>query len=199
MTLPTVTVTGTYKTPAGMPQQGGVLFRLLAPLLDVNDNVMVPAGAIPAPLDGEGAFAQKLVPSDAAGLSPIPVAYRVTEQFPGGRTYDVLVPSVNPTSDLSDLAPIGTPPAPPSAYALALDLATETAARVAGDAAETIARTAQINALLNGAPAALNTLKELADALNDDANFASTVTTQLATTLTSATGRAVAFSLVLGG
>jgi hypothetical protein len=41
-----------------------------------------------------------------------------------------------------------------------------------------------VNALIanvvNGAPAALDTLKELADALNDDANFASTVTTALA-------------------
>ena len=36
-----------------------------------------------------------------------------------------------------------------------------------------------INGLVNGAPAALNTLKELADAINDDSSFASTVTTAL--------------------
>ena len=39
--------------------------------------------------------------------------------------------------------------------------------------------TAQVNALLTGAPAALNTLDELAAALGDDANFAATVTTSL--------------------
>lgn len=39
--------------------------------------------------------------------------------------------------------------------------------------------TAAINGLVSGAPAALNTLKELADAINDDANYAATVTTQL--------------------
>ncbi len=39
--------------------------------------------------------------------------------------------------------------------------------------------TAQVNAILSGAPAALNTLDELAAALGDDANFASTVTTSL--------------------
>jgi len=39
--------------------------------------------------------------------------------------------------------------------------------------------TAQVDALLTGAPAALNTLDELAAALGDDANFASTVTTSL--------------------
>jgi hypothetical protein len=39
---------------------------------------------------------------------------------------------------------------------------------------------AEVNALLVGAPAALNTLDELAAALGDDANFAGTVTTSLA-------------------
>jgi|688.fasta_scaffold218293_2 hypothetical protein len=46
--------------------------------------------------------------------------------------------------------------------------------------AEAIAdATAQVNALLTGAPAALNTLDELAAALGDDENFAATVTTNL--------------------
>ena len=39
--------------------------------------------------------------------------------------------------------------------------------------------TSQVNALLTGAPAALNTLDELAAALGDDANFAASVTTSL--------------------
>ena len=38
----------------------------------------------------------------------------------------------------------------------------------------------QLNALIDGAPEALNTLKELADALGDDANFASTMVQELA-------------------
>lgn len=40
--------------------------------------------------------------------------------------------------------------------------------------------TAALNAAIDGAPAALDTLNELAAALGDDANFASTVTTGLA-------------------
>lgn len=40
--------------------------------------------------------------------------------------------------------------------------------------------TAAINGLINGAPGALDTLKELADALADDANYAATITTALA-------------------
>ena len=39
---------------------------------------------------------------------------------------------------------------------------------------------AEVTAVIDGAPNALNTLNELAAALNDDANFASTVTTSLA-------------------
>ena len=38
---------------------------------------------------------------------------------------------------------------------------------------------AAVSALINGSPAALDTLKELADAIGDDANFATTITTAL--------------------
>ena len=44
----------------------------------------------------------------------------------------------------------------------------------------------QINNLINGAPAALDTLDELAAALSDDANFASTITNSISTKLNSA-------------
>lgn len=54
---------------------------------------------------------------------------------------------------------------------------------------EAAAVTAEINAavqaLVGGAPGALDTLNELAAALNDDANFAGTVTNELATLETS--------------
>jgi hypothetical protein len=42
-----------------------------------------------------------------------------------------------------------------------------------------------INALVNSAPGTLDTLKELADALGDDPNFAATITAALATKLDS--------------
>jgi hypothetical protein len=47
--------------------------------------------------------------------------------------------------------------------------------------------TAQVNAVIASAPAALNTLDELAAALGDDANYATTVTTALAGKVPSAT------------
>ena len=47
----------------------------------------------------------------------------------------------------------------------------------------------QLNALIDGAPEALNTLKELADALGDDANFASTMVQELAGKVDKAEGQ----------
>ena len=60
-----------------------------------------------------------------------------------------------------------------SGYALTSDIPS-----LSGYATETYVGNA-INDLVNGAPAALNTLKELADAINDDASYASTITTAL--------------------
>jgi len=56
---------------------------------------------------------------------------------------------------------------------------TEEAARIAGDAATLASANSytdsQVAALVNSAPAVLDTLKELSDALNGDENFATTV------------------------
>jgi hypothetical protein len=61
-------------------------------------------------------------------------------------------------------------------------VSTAQAAAIATAKAEAIAdATSQVNAVIASAPAALNTLDELAAALNDDANFATTVTNNLAT------------------
>ena len=61
-------------------------------------------------------------------------------------------------------------------------VSTAQATAIATAKSEAIAdATSQVNALLAGAPAALNTLDELAAALGDDANFATTVTNNLAT------------------
>ena len=60
-------------------------------------------------------------------------------------------------------------------------VSTAQASAIATAKSEAIAdATAQVNAVIASAPAALNTLDELAAALGDDANFASTITTSLA-------------------
>ena len=59
-------------------------------------------------------------------------------------------------------------------------VSTAQSSAIATAKAEAIAdATAQVTALVTGAPAAMNTLDELAAALGDDANFASSVTTSL--------------------
>jgi len=55
----------------------------------------------------------------------------------------------------------------------------------------------QLNNLVGGAPGALDTLNELASALNNDANFATTVTNQIASK--PSTGKAIAMAIVFGG
>ena len=62
-------------------------------------------------------------------------------------------------------------------------IATVSDVSTAQSTAETYTDTAVAN-LVNSAPATLNTLKELADAINDDANFATTITNSLATKIT---------------
>ena len=60
-------------------------------------------------------------------------------------------------------------------------VSTAQASAIATAKSEAIAdATAQVNAVISSAPAALNTLDELAAALGDDANFATTVTNSLA-------------------
>ena len=94
---------------------------------------------------------------------------------------------------------IATSKAASDAYADAAEAAAITSANAYTDARETAITTAYTSAiatakaeansytdaavsdLLDGAPAALDTLNELAAALGDDANFATTVTTSLAT------------------
>ena len=62
-------------------------------------------------------------------------------------------------------------------------IATVSDVSTAQSTAETYTDTAVAN-LVNSAPATLNTLKELADAINDDANFATTIANSLATKIT---------------
>ena len=65
-----------------------------------------------------------------------------------------------------------------------------TANMVAAD----VATQAELDALVDAAPGALNTLNELAAALNDDAAFSTTVTNSIAAT----TGKAIAMAMVFG-
>lgn len=80
---------------------------------------------------------------------------------------------------------VGVPPADytydaaaVNAVAIQVNANTAAIAEVTGDINDAV--TAAVNALIDGSPGALNTLNELAAALGDDPNFATTVSTALA-------------------
>lgn len=81
---------------------------------------------------------------------------------------------------ITDFAAAVVAAAPPTTNASLLTTGTLPDARLSSNIARTSDVTAAVNAVIDAAPAALNTLNELAAALGDDANFASTVTNALA-------------------
>lgn len=85
------------------------------------------------------------------------------------------VAAATAAADVSGLAPLASP---------ALTGAPTAPTPTVGDSSTKLSTTAFVATavanLVNGSPAALDTLKELADALGDDANFATTVTNALA-------------------
>lgn len=108
MTVPTVTVTGTYEDADGNPASGTVSFRLNTNLYDSEGNVIVTRDTITATLDGSGAFSQVLAATTGDDIEPSSgVVYVVTERIDGApsRRYRVALPHTSPTVDLADVAP----------------------------------------------------------------------------------------------
>src|SRR4051794_26415788 len=81
----------------------------------------------------------------------------------------VIAPSMALKAPLASPALTGTPTAP-----------TQSLGNSSTRLATTAFVAAAITALINAAPGALDTLKELSDAINDDEDFAATITTALA-------------------
>lgn len=100
---------------------------------------------------------------------------------------------------LTDLS-IGTPAEPSGSGAIAYNnttgVFTYTPPNLSSYATETYVDNTVLN-LIDSAPGALDTLNELAAALGDDANFATTVTEALATK--ASTGKAIAMAMIFGG
>jgi hypothetical protein len=119
-------------------------------------------------IGGEGLFALKSYVDDAiAGVAAGETAFADITGAPADNTALAAVLAL--LAPLADPAFTGNPTAPTQA---------------AGNNTTRIATTAFVSTalanLINSAPGALDTLKELADAIGDDANFASTVTNALA-------------------
>lgn len=121
-----ITVTGTYRTPAGVaPNQGQVTFTLYTSLTD-ETNTQIPTDPIVVQLDSDGSFSQVLAATNDPTTRPIGIPYLVAENIDGAtRRYYVTVPYNAPggTVDLAALAPTTTP-VPQFQYATEADITT---------------------------------------------------------------------------
>ena len=105
----TVLVTATYLDAFGVPPRGTVTFTLDDLLVNVAEEQYVVPSSYTVPIDSAGAISVALPASDDPDVSPNGWAYTVTENYPGGRTYDItLTEAMAPTVDLVSLAPVAT-------------------------------------------------------------------------------------------
>ena len=159
----------------------------------VDAQVVMPAGSttVTSKIEFTAVATSRLIALDAASTGVYSISsVQVTDAESLQTTATQVVPAINEVVSSVASLTSGT----------SSDLAAETAARIAGDAstlssassdATTKADAAEasakayadqvVAATVDAAPAALDTLNELAAALGDDANFASTVTTSIAT------------------
>lgn len=109
-----MTVRGRFLDPSGRPLSGSLVFRAPGTLTFPAADVIL-GGPVTVQLDAQGAIEVTLPATDAPDMDPTGWAYIVTEQLSGipvGRSYNVLLPRVQPEVDLADIAP--TDPAKPN-------------------------------------------------------------------------------------
>lgn len=103
--LKTILITGTYiDIASGNPVQGNVTFRLDETLQDLLALTNIVPRVMRVPLVN-GSISRSLVATDNLSLTKTGVCYHVVENIPGGRTFNMLVPSNTPNGvlDLSSV------------------------------------------------------------------------------------------------
>lgn len=124
-------------------------------------------------LDGKAAMTHGHVIADVSGLQVALDGKAASSHSHAMLEVAGLHQALDAKAPLSSPALDGTPTAP-----------TATDGTNSTQIATTAFVQAAISAVINGAPGALDTMKELADALGNDGNFATTITNSLATRLT---------------
>jgi hypothetical protein len=118
MTLPSLTLVGTFTDVTGKPLTGGQLTVTPdAELIDASGATVLPAFPIVVPVNN-GTFSVKLLPTDTAGVTPTGWAYQVTEMFPyqvdtrrgTATTTYYIQPTGTGTVNLADLPRMTTAP-----------------------------------------------------------------------------------------
>jgi hypothetical protein len=109
MAFTTITVTRTYKTPAGYAAQGIVRFTPSSPMVNGTTTIAAPEWAA---LNKNGVLSIVLAANNDPSTTPVGTTYRVQEVLTGQdtRSYDVIIPynAASATVDLSTLAPVTT-------------------------------------------------------------------------------------------
>jgi hypothetical protein len=139
---------------------------------------------------GTGTIQTTIPPGTVTNTMQAPMNFgtvkaRLTLQGAPGRPEDVTLPNfilglALKASDITDFTTAVVAAAPPTTDASLLTSGTIPDARMSSAIARTSDITAAVANVVNAAPASLDTLRELADALGNDASFSATVTNSLA-------------------
>ena len=105
--LSTAIITGTYVDLLGNPVRGSLTFEPQTILKEVTQNVIIIPVTILKTLDATGSFSITLPVTNDADVAPQPFIYDITENFSGGRTFQIALPLsiANTTQNLADLLP----------------------------------------------------------------------------------------------
>jgi hypothetical protein len=105
--LSTAIITGTYVDLLGNPVRGSLTFEPQTILKEVTQNVIIMPVTILKTLDVTGSFSITLPVTNDADVAPQPFIYDLTENFSGGRTFQIALPIsiANTTQNLADLLP----------------------------------------------------------------------------------------------
>ncbi len=115
----TITVTGQYVDATGAAIRGSVTFTLDQSLLVAGASAFIAATDYTVPLDANGSFSVDLPATNDPDVAPSGFTWEVRENFDGGRTYDISLPTnLAPAVDLSTLAP--ALPSPITTYSYVL-------------------------------------------------------------------------------
>jgi hypothetical protein len=105
--LSTATITGTYVDLLGNPVRGSLVFVPQTILKEVAENIIIMPVAIVKTFDVTGSFSITLPVTNDSDVAPQPFIYDITENFSGGRTFQIGLPLsiANTTQNLADLLP----------------------------------------------------------------------------------------------
>lgn len=130
-----ITLSGIEKDPEGLPASGSIGFTLSTNLIDASGNIVYNAQSVWARVDPvTGLWSATLVATKGDGLTPSGATWHVQKKVGNGVSFTIeLDADDGATQNLADLSP--APDGTAIVYGATLaQLATETAARIAGDA-----------------------------------------------------------------